>query len=160
MDQTRLSRHDRRPTRRGPVAQWPVANPLCSSLSAGCRRKMSSSRRMSGPYSMLADGRTPLRDSTTARPANLDNFGHYEGGKDCMGALERNVHTHTFLSEQNRATPSASFQENRTLRTDCGRAVAGALCAARTGRGWEMRWLQSGPWQRWLFAVFRPLALS
>jgi hypothetical protein len=52
---------------------------------------------------MSADGRTPLRDSTTARPANLNNFGHYEGGKDCMGALPRNVPTHTFLSEPNPA---------------------------------------------------------
>lgn len=41
---------------------------------------------------MLADGRTPLRDSTTARPANLDNFGHYEGayvGDNLLQAQER-----------------------------------------------------------------------
>jgi len=49
---------------------------------------------MGGPHPeiRMASGRTPLRDATTARPANLDAFGQYEGayvGDSLLQAQER-----------------------------------------------------------------------
>jgi len=113
------------------AGQWPVAISSVLLLERGLSRKMSSSRRMSGPGSMLADGRTPLRDSTTARPANLDNFGHYEGGKDCMGALQWNVHTHAFLSEQKIGRDLVRASKKTAHCAQIVAELSQALCARR-----------------------------